>query len=119
MQWPERWEVTEATPPQASDRRSHVSYTREANGHRQIAQRRWQESNGLIGYLGEWHSHPEPNASPSRKDIIELAQVSRRLKADLISVVVGYYGGTVMFAHNGRMLDRKPFHLGPTPISIA
>tara|TARA_R110001599_G_scaffold159052_2_gene346337 strand:- start:145638 stop:146030 length:393 start_codon:yes stop_codon:yes gene_type:complete len=64
-------EVTAFTPPQVSDRRTRSSYSRKSKGHAEQAVNIWKHSSGLIGYLGEWHTHPEHNPLPSSKDLIE------------------------------------------------
>ena len=32
-------------------------------------------TNGLIGYVGEWHTHTGDSASPSSKDLVAFSQV--------------------------------------------
>ena len=33
--------------------------------HKGLAERRWQESKGLVRYVGEWHTYPQDVPSPS------------------------------------------------------
>lgn len=111
MQWPARWEVTEATPPQRTDRRSRLHYVREVPGHLDIAQRRWEESAGLIGYLGEWHTHPQSRAEPSGTDLREAALLSSRNGAAVLSIVVGRLQCCAFVACDGDILGTQMFNL--------
>ncbi len=50
---------------------------------------------GSINFLGEWHSHPAPNATPSPADHFRLQDLLRTGKQDidfLVGVVVGTNG---------------------------
>lgn len=112
MQWPVRWEVTEATSPQPSDRRGRFHYVREVDGHLDIARQRWEESAGLIGYLGEWHTHPQSCAQPSGTDLRETAALSRRNGFPVLSIVVGRSRCTAFVMDEGRLVGMQPFDLG-------
>lgn len=87
-------EVLEATQPTRWDKMSRCFFDRSAQGHRDLAQRRWAESGGLIRYLGEWHTHPEDYPSPSSVDNlgwIELAG-KRQDKRPVLAIIVGRKG---------------------------
>src|ERR1700761_4971193 len=62
-------EILEATEPGFWDRSLRYFFDRNWRGHRQIALQRHKESNGLIRYLGEWHTHPEDHPNPSGTDV--------------------------------------------------
>jgi integrative and conjugative element protein (TIGR02256 family) len=84
-------ELLEASEPTRQDRRLRYFFERMIHGHKSLADRRWSESNGLVRYIGEWHTHPQEIPSPSSIDISEwqiLAQdrVDRR---PLLAVIVG------------------------------
>lgn len=59
--------VDEVTTPQKSDRRSRFSFFR-SKKHGVIAQNRWSEEVSTLAYLGLWHTHPEPDPTPSGVD---------------------------------------------------
>lgn len=61
--------VVEATAPTENDRRSRTSFKRAAEPHQRIAMNRWYASGGTMDYLGEWHTHPQSDPSPSGIDI--------------------------------------------------
>lgn len=59
------------TPPQARDIRTRFSFHRSAHGHQELARRAWKESGGYVDYVGEWHTHPEAQPTPSVIDLQE------------------------------------------------
>jgi len=84
-------DVIEATPPMKSDKRFRSFFERLANGHEAIAKRRWMESNGLVRYLGEWHTHPQDDPIPSYVDRDEWQKlaVKRRDERSVLAIIVG------------------------------
>ncbi len=72
--------VDEVTVPMPGDRRTRHSYLRAKERHQEVIDRRWHESGGTCGYLGEWHTHPEPVPTPSSKD---LRNWRKKLKLDV------------------------------------
>lgn len=96
-------EVLEASEPTHQDRRLRYFFERMIHGHKSLADRRWYESNGLVRYIGEWHTHPQEVPIPSSIDISEwqvLAQdrVDRR---PLLAVIVGRQNLHVELMHSG------------------
>ncbi len=83
--------VDQATVPTEYDKRFRCLFERMPVGHETIAINRWTTSKGTIRYLGEWHTHPEDNPSPSSIDRAEWYQlaVKRRDKRPLLAVIVG------------------------------
>jgi len=84
-------EILEASEPTFWDDGTAIFFDRKSLGHRQIADRRWKESNGLIRYVGEWHTHPEDYPIPSefdRKGWVELAK-RRQDRRPVLAIVVG------------------------------
>lgn len=83
--------VIEATGPSEWDHRYRFMFERQVSHHRDIAESRWMESNGIVRYLGEWHTHPEDHPKPSEIDKTEWYTLStKRLdKRPLLSVIVG------------------------------
>lgn len=59
--------VDEVTTPQSSDRRSRFGFFRSSK-HEQVARQRWQAEQHTSAYLGLWHTHPEPDPTPSGVD---------------------------------------------------
>lgn len=84
-------EILEATAPTPKDRRFRYFFERLAFGHQIIANLRWNASNGLVRYVGEWHTHPEDHPTPSGTDICEWAKLAkdRRDGRPLLATIVG------------------------------
>lgn len=61
--------IVEATHPQSKDKRSRFSFDRLDSHHQKFAMRRWIESDETMDYLGEWHTHPQEQPTPSSVDI--------------------------------------------------
>jgi len=64
-------EVTEITLPQKDDISGRFFFNRCSPLHQKTAHQHWQNSNSEITYVGEWHTHPEQNPSPSSQDLNE------------------------------------------------
>lgn len=60
--------VDEVTIPMDGDERGRSRFHRARRLHQETIQRAWDRSEGTIGYLGEWHSHPERRPTPSLVD---------------------------------------------------
>ena len=83
--------ITEATTPTVWDKRLRYFFERMPFGHELIALARWKASQGTVRYLGEWHTHPEDDPTPSSIDRSEWdALSSKRLdKRPMLAVIVG------------------------------
>jgi integrative and conjugative element protein (TIGR02256 family) len=81
--------IVQATPPQAEDRFSFTRFWRSSAGHQEIASRAWKASGETVTYLGEWHSHPERNPSPSMIDHADWSKQLHKQKRNLVFVIQG------------------------------
>lgn len=100
-------EIIEATEPTRKDWRSRFFFIRHQRDHQEIVKRRWEESQGQIRYLGEWHTHPEDFPSPSGTDLREwrILAESRIDCRPLLAVIVGRRGLHVEYMHaDGRRI---------------
>ena len=61
--------IGQATVPTAWDKRFRYLFERMPYGHEAIALSRWTATQGIIRYLGEWHTHPTGTLSPSEVDL--------------------------------------------------
>lgn len=84
-------EIIEATIPTKFDRRFRTFFERMQELHEHIAQKRWADSNGLVRYIGEWHTHPQDYPSPSDTDLTEWQKlaVKRKDKRPVLGLIVG------------------------------
>jgi len=84
--------VDKITKPMKGDKQSRFRFFRDAYRHQQVINTAWRDSEGTCNYLGEWHTHPEPEPTPSS---IDLLNWRRRLLFDkfdsdgLFFVIVG------------------------------
>lgn len=84
--------IDDITTPAGEDARGRFSFKRSASAHQRAIDEAWNSSMGRIHYLGEWHTHPEPDPMPSSVDV---GDWKRRLKADrfdadsLVFVIAG------------------------------
>ena len=101
--------ITEATIPTKWDTRLRYFFERLPLGHFDIAQTRWKGSNGTIRYLGEWHTHPENDPSPSGLDrsVWNILAQKRKDNRPMLAVIVGrksLYVELVLDIGNGSIL---------------
>lgn len=82
-------EIIRITTPLQNDIRTRRSFHRRDLGHFQLADQLWMESQHTIGYVGEWHTHPEPHPTPSFIDTSEWQRVMRTEKRSTIFLIVG------------------------------
>ncbi|MDO9335664.1 MAG: Mov34/MPN/PAD-1 family protein [Caulobacter sp.] len=91
--------VVDATTPQKCDSASRYSFSRDAAGHREIAQHAWQQSSGTTTYVGEWHSHPEQLPTPSTIDLDDWRRVMREQKRPMAFIIQGEAGRYLEIRH--------------------
>ncbi|MCC3735951.1 Mov34/MPN/PAD-1 family protein [Rouxiella badensis] len=83
--------IEQATFPTEWDKRFRYLFERMPFGHDTIALSRWTASNGIIRYLGEWHTHPEDYPNPSGLDRSEWNSLSENRidKRPMLAVIIG------------------------------
>lgn len=60
--------IQDLSEPGAGDLRTRYSVDRCGRHHQTAVDKAFVDSNGTCQYLGEWHTHPEDDPSPSSKD---------------------------------------------------
>lgn len=85
-----RMEVVRATIPSKWDKSSRTRFVRNKDTAQLIVDYEFLNSGGQIIYLGEWHTHPEKNASPSGIDVKMIRDQYKlnRLNSDKIVLVI-------------------------------
>lgn len=68
--------ITTSTIPGPKAKHAPFSYTPDAKYDRDQAAKFYEESGGVIVYLGDWHSHPKGGCGLSQDDIITLFNIS-------------------------------------------
>lgn len=85
------FEIVHATSPFPCDKQWRTGFVRERNGHQAKATQLWIDNNGKVGYVGEWHTHPQYAPTPSAIDYQEWRQLisGRRQSEPLVVTIVG------------------------------
>jgi integrative and conjugative element protein (TIGR02256 family) len=89
--------VDSVTEPMFGDVGKRFEFHRSAPAHQAAIDRAWESSGGTIGYLGEWHTHAEPDPTPSAVDLDDWV---RRLRGDTFD------GGSLLFVIVGQERTR-------------
>jgi integrative and conjugative element protein (TIGR02256 family) len=84
--------VDEVTEPTKVDRKGRFFFIRRRPAAQRRVNQAWFDSNGTLNYLGEWHSHPEDDPTPSNVDIENWHRISSQARFEqdfLIFAIVG------------------------------
>lgn len=81
--------ITSATKPQNDDVRERFRFLRQDKQHEVIARKVWNESGLTLGYIGEWHTHPESSPIPSPIDLREWGKILTRQQECMAFVILG------------------------------
>jgi len=108
---PPHIEVIGITTPFADDDRTRNSFVRKSKSHIKAVKKAKLASNNNIDYLGEWHTHPEDNPSPSGVDQLHWEKNLFNRHAVLIivgrkSIWLGYWDGKVAVKLPALKLDK-------------
>lgn len=81
-----------AAGPSQQDKRTRFSFFRAKRPAQQRVTEAWHGSDGTSNYLGEWHTHPEDEPSPSSTDLADWKRIMTQARFEqtgLIFVLVG------------------------------
>lgn len=67
--------ISDVSEPSILDKRTRFNFVRSKKHAQAVINRTWKKSGGYINYIGEWHTHPETNPSPSQIDKNLLRQI--------------------------------------------
>jgi len=84
--------IDEATQPSKRDRKGRFFFIRRRRAAQCRVNQAWLGSNGTRNYLGEWHSHPEDNPTPSDIDIENWCRIGAEARYEqdfLLFAIVG------------------------------
>lgn len=74
--------ISKVSEPNASDKASQHGFERDKQSAQIIVDSEFHESEGKVIYLGEWHTHPESNPSPS---LIDVKMIKRQYRNNKIN----------------------------------
>ncbi len=84
--------IDEVTEPTKLDRKGRFFFIRRRGAAQRRVNQAWLTSNGTQNYLGEWHSHPEDNPTPSDIDIENWSRIGAQARFEqdfLLFAIVG------------------------------
>lgn len=83
-------EIIDCTVPLPKDKRSMFGFLRRDPGHSAAAVAAWKNSGRTTAFVGEWHTHPEDNPTPSQIDRNTWLDLMRSRESDpLIFLIAG------------------------------
>ncbi len=106
--------VDRVTWPMRRDRRQRCRFRRARRRHQAEIDRAWRESHGTCAYLGEWHTHPDPDPHPSSTDRQDWA---RKLRHDeftepIFFVIAGTRAISIWEGwRSGVVMETTPLHM--------
>ena len=98
-------EITSCTQPSWWDKRTRFGFIRKSASHIRSVLQAWKNSDGCLSYMGEWHTHPEPIATPS---LIDYHQWRSNLTGKIAVLIIigqkddwfGYFDGNCFHTLN-------------------
>lgn len=82
--------ICSCTVPLAGDLRRPTLFERVDPGHQNAALSAWRMSRGTETFVGEWHTHPEPDPEPSALDKRTWSSLLARSRQPLVFLIVGW-----------------------------
>ena len=89
---------------------STIFYKRNARKAQKIINKRWKETEGIINYIGEWHTHPNMLAHPSGTDINSLKEIHDKVKRVLpgtILIIAGKDENINLIVQSGDIIEMR------------
>lgn len=85
--------LVDALPAPSDSQANRASFERGTAGLLKAVQEASARTAGIVGYVGEWHSHPPGHsATPSRDDLVQLVEISLGMHDDglpALQLIVG------------------------------
>lgn len=110
----EYYVISVATKPTDKDNAGPLWFSRNRDAAQQIINVQWDNSDGLINYMGEWHTHPWKNPTPSSVDKSLMKKVIRdgsNVWKHLFMIIVGlegsFYLGVCDTEHKGKIIHER------------
>lgn len=92
--------INRASIPTVFDKSTRFSFERNKRSAQMAIDYEYLNSNGRIIYLGEWHTHPENNPTPSGTDLKMIKTQFEKNKINenfLIMIIIGLKGKYVSY----------------------
>lgn len=88
----EEYFINNLTFPNSDDEMGKFFFVRKKTEHQKHIKKLWKESNGVLNYIGEWHTHPEKIPSPSSVDLNTWKEISKNKNLSFpfkVNIIVG------------------------------
>jgi integrative and conjugative element protein (TIGR02256 family) len=96
--------LEKCSTPQKTDTATRTSFNMRAISHQDLVDACFNNSSGRLGYLGTWHTHPEPSPMPSNIDINDWHRcITRNSDRQLLFVIVGQVDFCVFTKFEGKI----------------
>ena len=111
------WLITHASPPSARSLAGLFWLKRDRGDAQRFIDRVFAETRGVANYLGEWHTHPQANPSPSTADRRMLTDLlaNSRLEIDFLFGAIVGTGGNLYWWCQTAEGDLESFTTAVTP----
>lgn len=96
--------IVDATAPQPNDQRRRFQFFRRDINHQKVAIRRWELSGNLMDYVGEWHTHPEAEPTPSSLDMEEWGKICCARQTSMAFLIAGWNGALWLGVGQGKRI---------------
>lgn len=95
-----------ATYPMEKDIRKRDRFYRKDEGHINYYNKIYEENNGIYAYVGEWHTHPEKEPTPSIIDKNNWKKIlNRKGEGELFNIIVGIEKIRIWKCHNRNEIE--------------
>jgi integrative and conjugative element protein (TIGR02256 family) len=98
-------EITHATVQGPEDEATNVSFERRDPGHKDRAVAIWEETNGIIGLVGDWHTHPFGPPIPSTTDRAAWRSLVSSIGHSAVGIILAEGSPGVFIAPKGWLLS--------------
>lgn len=90
--------IVSASEPTNLDKRTIFSFKKHPQTHKEFIDKILIYSEGFIGFIGEWHSHPEPVPTPSKTDYKSWKKIIRdNGDNSLVFIIIGTVMVTIYY----------------------
>lgn len=103
--------ISEITEPNSYDQFGPLYFIRSCQSAQNTIEKRWEESRGIVNYLGEWHTHPVKNPIPSttdRKLLVQIVEERSNVWRHIFMIILGtnktFYLGVADCKHRGKII---------------
>lgn len=88
------YEIVDISEPCSKDKRSKYGFIRNKENAQKIINEAFEKSNGVIQYMGEWHTHPELNPIPSNTDkkLLDECFKNKNIPRKIFMLILGNKG---------------------------